>query len=107
MGPAVGFTCWSVEAAIAGYWAQTAPHRGDVQDPSFMGWDSAKLLVRGLTGAFLLRVFMTVHARSLPLQNLNKKWNHLFLPVIMLGILSLFEETLLDQYEALLDMKLR
>ena len=35
--------------AIAGYWAQTAPHRGDIQDPSFMGWDSAKLLVRGLT----------------------------------------------------------
>jgi len=104
---AVGFTCWLVEAAIADYWAQTAPHRGDVQDPSFMGWDSAKLLVRGLTGAFLIRVFMKVNARSLPLQNLNEKWNHLLVPVIMLRILSVFVETLLDQYEAPLDMKLR
>ena len=72
-----------------------------------MGWDSAKLLVRGLTGAFLIRVFMKVNARSLPLQNLNKKWNHLLVPVIMLGILSVFVETLLDQYGAPLDMKLR
>ena len=70
---AVGFTCWLVEAAIAGYWAQTAPHRGDIQDPSFMGWDSAKLLVRGLTGAVLILVFMKINARSLPFQNQNKK----------------------------------
>ena len=59
--------------AIAGYWAQTAPHRGDIQDPSFMGWDSAKLLVRGLTGAVLILVFMKINARSLPFQNQNKK----------------------------------
>ena len=104
---AVGFTCWLVEAAIAGYWAQTAPHGGDVQDPSFMGWDSAKLLVRGLTGAFLILVFMKINARSLPFQNLNKKWNHLLVPVIMLGILSVFVETLLDQHEGHLDIKLR
>ena len=95
---AVGFTCWLVEAAIAGYWAQTAPHRGDIQDPSFMlgfgkiarTWDHRK-----------------VNARSLPLQNLNRKLNYLLVPVIMLGILSVFVETLLDQYEAPLDMKLR
>ena len=104
---AVGFTCWLVEAAIAGYWAQTAPHGGDVQDPSFMGWASAKLLVRGLTGAFLILVFMKINARSLPFQNLNKKWNHLLVPVMMLGILSVFVETLLDQYEGPVDMKLR
>ena len=84
--------------AIAGYWAQTAPHRGDIQDPSFMlefgkiarTWDHRK-----------------VNARSLPLQNLNRKLNYLLVPVIMLGILSVFVETLLDQYEAPLDMKLR
>ena len=95
---AVGFTCWLVEAAIAGYWAQTAPHRGDIQDPSFMlefgkiarTWDHRK-----------------VNARSLPLQNLNRKLNYLLVPVIMLGILSVFVEMLLDQYEAPLDMKLR
>ena len=104
---AVGFTCWLVEAAIAGYWAQTALHLGDIQDPSFMGWDSAKLLVRGLTGAFLILVFMKINARSLPFQNLNKKWNHLLVPVMMLGILSVFVETLLDQYEGPVDMKLR
>ena len=40
---AVGFTCWLVEAAIAGYWAQTAPHLGDIQDPSFMGWGFSEI----------------------------------------------------------------
>ena len=104
---AVGFTCWLVEAAIAGYWAQTAPYRDDIDDQSFMGWDSAKFLVRGLTGAFLICVFMRVNARSLPFQNLNKRWNHLLVPVIMLGIFSVFGETLLDQYKGPLDTRLR
>ena len=104
---AVGFTCWLVEAAIAGYWAQTAPYRDDIDDQSLMGWDSAKFLVRGLTGVFLICVFMRVNARSLPFQNLNMTWNHLLVPVIMLGIFSVFVETLLDQYRGPLDNKLR
>lgn len=104
---AVGFTCWLVEAAIAGYWAQTAPQRHDIEDQSLMAWDSAKFFVRGLTGAFLIYVFMKVNARSLPFQNLNKKWNHLLVPVIMLGIFSVFVETLLDQYKGPLDTRLR
>ena len=103
----VGFTCWLVEAAIAGYWAKTAPYRDDIDDQSLMGWDSAKFLVRGITGAFLICVFMRVNARSLPFQNLNKRWNHLLVPVIMLGIFSVFGETLLDHYRGPLDTRLR
>ena len=108
---AVGFICWIVKAAITGYWAATAHGKSDIDDPSddpsYMGWDAAKFTVRGLATAFLMYLFFRVNARALPLQNLTTKMNHFFVPVFMLGIFSVFLESLLDQYAGQVDNKLR
>ena len=106
---AVGFICWLVTAAIAGYWAATADDRKDMGDdgPSYMGWNSAKFAVRGLAAAFLMYLFMKVNARSLPLQNQTTTNNHIIVPIVMLGIFSMFLESLLDQYAGTLESTLR
>jgi len=54
---AVGFICWIVKAAITGFWAATAYVRRDINDPSYMGWDTAKFTVRGFATAFLMYLF--------------------------------------------------
>jgi len=104
---AVGFICWIVKAAITGFWAATAYVRRDIDDPSYMGWDTAKFTVRGFATAFLMYLFFKVNARALPRQNLSTKINHFLVPVVMLGIFSMFMETLLDQYPGPVDNTLR
>ena len=90
-----------------GYWAATAHDRGDIADPSYMAWDAAKFTVRGLTTAFLMFLFMKVNSRALPLNNPTERINHFLVPVVMLGIFSVFLETLIDQYVGPVDMTLR
>ena len=94
---AVGFTCWLIKAAIACYWAATAHYRRDVK-PSQIGWDAPKFVVRCVTTAFLMVLFMQVNARAFPLKNPNKTINYLLVPALMLGIISVFLESLIDQY---------
>ena len=93
---AVGFTCWLIKAAIACYWAATAHDRKDIGED--IGWDAAKFVVRSVTTAFLMGLFMQVNARAFPLKNLNRKVNYLLVPAVMLGIISVFLESLIDQY---------
>ncbi len=88
-----------MKALIACYWAATVHDRGDVgQDPSYIRWDAAKFIVRSVATAFLMGLFMKVNARAFPLRNPTTKRNHLLVPAIMLGILSMFGESLIDQY---------
>lgn len=96
-----------VKAAIVAYWAATAPDRKDVADPSYMAWDAAKFIVRGLTTAFIMFLFMRVNVRTLPLNNPTESINHFLVPVVMLGIFSVFLETLIDQYVGPVDSTLR
>jgi len=96
---AVGFTCWLIKAAIACYWAATANARSDMRDdPSYIGWDAPKFVVRCVTTAFLMGLFMRVNARAFPLKNPNKTVNYLLVPALMLAIISVFLESLIDQY---------
>ena len=95
---AVGFTCWMMKAVIACYWAATVHHRKDVGDPSYIGWEAPKFIVRSVTTAFLMGLFMKVNARAFPLRNPTTRKNHFLVPAIMLGILSVFAESLIDQY---------
>lgn len=96
---AVGFTCWLIKAAIACYWAATAHDRSDIGgDPSHIRWDAAKFVVRTVTTAFLMGLFMQVNARAFPLKNPTRRVNYLLVPAVMLGIISVFLETLIDQY---------
>ena len=104
---AVGFTCWMVEAAIAGYWAATSHDRSDIIDKPNVVWNAATFTVRGLTTAFLMGLFMKVNARALPIQNPNRTINHVLVPIVMLGILSAFCESLIDQYFGPLDKRIR
>ena len=96
-----------VKAAIVAYWAATAHDRNDVADRSYMAWDAAKFIVRGLTTAFIMFLFMKVNVRALPLNNPTERINHFLVPVVMLGIFSVFLETLIDQYVGPVDSTLR
>ena len=89
-----------VKSAIVGYWAATAHDWNDIAHlgQAFMIWDTAKYTVRGLTTLFLMGLFMKINARALPIQNPNRTINHFLVPVIMLGILSVFIDSLIDQY---------
>ena len=96
---AVGFTCWMMKAVLACFWAATVDGRSDVgEDKSYIGWDAAKFIVRCVATAFLMGLFMKVNARAFPLKNPDMKINHVLVPIIMLGILSVFAESLIDQY---------
>jgi len=96
---AVGFTCWLIKAAIACYWAATANTRTDMRDdPSYIGWDAPKFVVRCVATAFLMGLFMQVNARAFPRKNPNKAVNYLLVPAVMLAIFSVFWESLIDQY---------
>ena len=92
---AVGLTCWLIKAAIACYWAAT---RRDIDDPSYIDWDAAKFVVRCVTTVFLMGLFMQVNARAFPIQNPNRTGNFLLVPALMLGIISVFFDSLIDQY---------
>lgn len=104
---AAGVTCWLVKAAIAGFWAATAHDRSDIDDPSYMVWDTAKFTVLGLSTAFFMGLFMKVNARAFPIQNPTNTTNHVLVPVVMFGILSVFFESLTDQYVGPLDKRIR
>lgn len=96
---AVGFTCWLIKAAIACYWAAKRHERRDIgPDPSYICWDAAKFVVRCVTTAFLMGLFMQVNAKAFPLKNPNRTKNYILVPALMLGIISLFLESLIDQY---------
>lgn len=96
-----------IKGAIAVYWAATAHDRNDIVYPSKVGWDAAKFSVRGCTAAFLMYLLMKVNAKALPLQNPTSKVNHLFVPILLLGIFSMFFETLIDQYVGPFEKTLR
>lgn len=85
-----------IKAAIACYWAATANDRSDIGKD--VRWDAAKFVVRSITTAFLMGLFMQVNARAFPLKNPTRRVNYLFVPAVMLGIISVFLETLIDQY---------
>ena len=89
------------------YWAATAHDRKDVLYPWYMAWDSAKFIVRGLTTAFIMFLFMKVNVRALPLKNPTERINHFLVPAVMLGIFSVLLETLIDQYVGTVDITLR
>ncbi|XP_015755156.1 PREDICTED: uncharacterized protein LOC107334699 isoform X2 [Acropora digitifera] len=104
---AVGFLCWIMHAAIAGYWAVTSHYRSDIGDRALTSWDSLKFGVRGLSTAFIMYLFTKVNAQAFPQQNPDVKSNHFVVPVIMFGILSTFAETLVDQYVGAIDSAIR
>ena len=87
-----------IKAAIACYWAATVNDRDDIADSSYIRWDATKFAVRCVTTAFLMGLFMKVNARAFPLRNATTKMNHLLVPAVMLGIISVFCESLIDQY---------
>ena len=104
---ALGFLCWITQAAIAGYWAATAHDRSDIRDLPYMAWHSGKFAVRGLSTAFLMYLFTMVNTQAFPQQNPDRESNHFVVPVIMLGVLSTFIETLVDQYVGAIDGAIR
>ena len=95
------------QAAIAGYWAATAHDRNDIRDPHYVAWHSGKFAVRGLSTAFLMYLFTMVNAQALPRQNPEMENNDFVVPFIMLGVLSTFIETLVDQYVGAIDSTIR
>ena len=72
-----------------------------------MEWDAAKFFVRGCTAVFLMYLLMKVNAKALPLQNPTSTKNHFLVPILLLGIFSMFLETLIDQYLGPFEEKLR
>ena len=104
---ALGFLCWMTQAAIAGYWAATAHDRNDIRDPHYVAWHSGKFAVRGLSTAFLMYLFTMVNAQAFPRQNPEMENNDFVVPFIMLGVLSTFIETLVDQYVGTIDSTIR
>lgn len=93
-----------VKAAVTAYWAGYG--RDLVTLSSYFLWVAAKYVVRGITVAFLIGLFLKVDARTLP-RNLVVKLNHFLVPILMLTILGTFLETLIDQYVGPLDSRLR
>ena len=103
----VGLTCWMIKAPIPGYWAANASDKIGIDDPPYFAWVSAKYVVRGISTAFLIALFLKVDALSIPQKNPDVKMNHFFVPAVMLAILGAFSETLISQYVGPVDSTLR
>ena len=103
---AVGFTCWIIKAALIAFWAATGS-KGDDTDDSYFGWVAAKLGVRGIGTLFLMVVFAKVNARVIARRNPDVKINHFLVPAMMLGILSEFVGSVIDQYVGPVEMRLK
>lgn len=97
-----------MEAVIACFWAAKGKHRGDIKNlsPSYIPWTAAKFIIRSITTAFLIFLFTNINARALPVLNQSIK-NYVVVPVVMLGVLSMFGEGLVDQKFGLVDDLLR
>lgn len=95
------------QAVIAGYWAATVHDRNDIRDLHYVAWHSGKFAVRGLSTAFLMYLFTMVNAQAFPRQNPDMENNDFVVPFIMLGVLSTFIETLVDQYVGAIDSTIR
>ena len=91
---AVGFTCSFMKGSLAAFWAS----KGDVADRLYFGCVAAKLFVRGIGTLFLMVVFAKVNARVIARRNPDVKINHFLVPAIMLGILSEFVSSAIDQH---------
>ncbi|XP_074622257.1 uncharacterized protein LOC141880642 [Acropora palmata] len=104
---ALGFLCWITQAVIAGHWAATAHDRKDIRDLDYVAWHSGKFVVRGISTAFLMYLFTMVNAQAFPQQNRDMENNDFVVPFIMLGVLSTFIETLVDQYVGAIDSTIR
>jgi len=70
-------------------------------------WDAAKFFVRGCTAVFLMYLLMKVNAKALPLQNPTSTKNHILVPILLVGIVTMFFETLIDQYVGPFEKTLR
>ena len=96
-----------MHAVIAGHWAATADDRPGAKGRSYMTWDSVKFGVRGLSTVFIMYLFTMVNAQAFPQQNPDVTSNFFIVPVIMLGIISTFIETVVDQYFEAVDSTIR
>ena len=72
-----------------------------------MEWDAAKFFVRGCTAVFLMYLLMKVNAKALPLQNPTSKKNYILVPILLVGIVTMFLDTLIDQYDGPFEKILR
>lgn len=88
---AVGFTYWLMEASIACFWAEK-----NRLDPS-ISWTASKFVLRSVTTAFLIGLFMKINVRAFPSKNPTNSGNHTLVPIVMLGVISMFAEGLIDQ----------
>ena len=52
-------------------------------------------------------LLMKVNAKALPLKNPTSTKNHFLVPILLLGIISMFLDTLIDQYLGPFEKKLR
>ena len=96
-----------MKAVIACFWAANEKHRGDIWNlGSYIPWTAAKFTIRSITTAFLIFLFTNINARALPVLNQSTK-NYVLVPVVMLGVLSMFGEGLVDQIFGRVDDLLR
>lgn len=102
---AVGFICWLLKGSIVAYLAVTAKHRTDVDPPSYFAWVALKLLVRGLTTAFLIFFFMKLDTVTMPQENVLSY--HFQVSALTMMILATLLECLIDQYVGKVDRGLR
>ena len=103
----MGFICWLLKANLAAYWAITAKDRTDVDDRSYFAWTAPKFLVRGLTTAFLIFLFMKLDTVTMPRENRHVLSYHFQVSALTLMILATFLECLIDQYIGDVDRGLR
>ncbi|XP_015755158.1 PREDICTED: uncharacterized protein LOC107334700 [Acropora digitifera] len=100
---AVGFICWLLKGNIVACCAITDK---DI-DPSYFAWVAPKYLVRGLTTAFLIFLFVKLDALTMPQENGDVLRYHFQVSAMMLMILATFLECLIDQYVGPVDSWLR
>ena len=102
----MGFICWLLKGSIVAYWAVNGKDLTDVEQSGFP-WFAAKLLVRGLTTAFLIFLFMKLDAVTTPQENRHVLSYHFQVSAMTLMILATFLECLIDQYFGPVDKRLR
>ena len=94
---------WAVKALLTFYWASRF-HELGMRD--YFGIQGFMFMVRAVGSAFLIVLFLKMKTEVILSQNREVRLNHFLVPSIMVGSLSVFVGSAIDQYLGEIDTRI-
>ena len=94
---------WAVKALLTLYWA-SGFHELSMRD--YFGIQGTWYIMRAVGSAFLIVLFLKMKTEVILSKNREVRLNHFLVPSIMIGSLSVFVGSAIDQYVGEIDTRI-